>query len=804
MRKDSERILEQLLQYRKEIEKDSFEVNYRYFNNIPNIESAMSDILKDLIGNNCITSQSRVIDLEGNISINLTLDGIQYFDEVKPKENISQITYNVFPFGQVVSGYDNAQVNVGTNKDSNEKIKHKIKSRTQEYADKWNSNMFLNDFDEWDKKTGINIKLKDIYVEKHLPHFVQGENEDKFDNLKKLLSKYIVERYQNKMLLILGQPGIGKSTLITWITANFTDKIDNILVYRFTDLKDIDWQAYDVSNRILEELNLSHENLNEKILIFDGFDEVNVEGDRKDVLDKIYWELIRGKSIKKLSIIITCRENYIQNLERISCKYIILQTWDEKQIQSFCKVFQDKTKTNMSKNTLENILVNKEILGIPLILYMVLSLNISIEKERSIVDVYDKIFSLEGGIYDRCIDNKSYENPHWIKEIKRQIHQMSREIAVWMFENNSEKASILQEEYQKICDIVMKGIEQKDKDIKQDFLIGSYFRKIKHCEGIETEEIYFVHRSIYEYFVAETIYNSIEKSVIELSETSQEKLAGNIAWYLKQGEISITIGEYLQHKILKLYNKLTTKKRNEFYQWWENTVYKMMDYGMFYYTNVNIKEYNNIIHKECQCFMNLLEILRLIIGTSKKKYIMVNKSKEQLKKYLNYCCAEFKTNSKNKKNIFSLKKLFLKKIDLAGEYLLGIDLCEANLTRAYLNKTNLMGCNLQRTNLKYANLREADLRNADLREANFWKANLTKANLYRAFLIGGDMDEEIAILEETEVNLQGANLQASIWHKDDIQKLLHQLKETRFKYLIAEDENGQKKVYRKELFPDEQ
>lgn len=37
-----------------------------------------------------------------------------------------------------------------------------------------------------------------------------------------------------------------------------------------------------------------------------------------------------------------------------------------------------------------------------------MALNISIEKNGSIVDVYDKIFSLEGGIYDRCIDNKYF------------------------------------------------------------------------------------------------------------------------------------------------------------------------------------------------------------------------------------------------------------------------------------------------------------------------------------------------------------------------------------------------------------
>lgn len=50
----------------------------------------------------------------------------------------------------------------------------------------------------------------------------------------------------------------------------------------------------------------------------------------------------------------------------------------------------------------------------------------------------------------------------------------------------------------------------------------------RHCEGVETEELYFVHRTIYEYFVVETIYSSIENAMEELSDKSQEELAGNI------------------------------------------------------------------------------------------------------------------------------------------------------------------------------------------------------------------------------------------------------------------------------------
>ena len=156
-----------------------------------------------------------------------------------------------------------------------------VKSRTQEYADKWNANMFLNSFSDWDENAGVNVALKDVYIDEHLPHFIYKHGEKEFDNLDVLLSKHIMKTNENKMLLILGQPGIGKSTLITWITVNFADRVNDILVYRFaSDLGNTDWKNGRISNRVLEELGLDHSDLDGKILILDGFDEVNIEANR--------------------------------------------------------------------------------------------------------------------------------------------------------------------------------------------------------------------------------------------------------------------------------------------------------------------------------------------------------------------------------------------------------------------------------------------------------------------------------------------------------------------------------------------
>ncbi|GFI49747.1 secreted effector protein PipB2 [Lachnospiraceae bacterium] len=619
-------------------------------------------------------------------------------------------------------------------------------------------------------------------MEEHLSHYIWGNNDEKkpLTDLKELLSEHIDEKKDNKMLIIFGQPGIGKSTLITWITANFNDRINEILVYKFaSDLGNIDWKNDRISNRILDEIGLKCNDLNGKILILDGFDEVSIESNRRrDILDSLYGDWIYDRTIDNFSLIITCRENYVQRFAILKCKYITLQSWDEMQIKSFCSIFQEKTKSSISDGTLKKLLENKSILGIPLIIYMVLALDISIEEEGSIVDVYDKIFSLDGGIYDRCIDNKSFADKHRIAEVKKQIHQISREIAIWMFENNPDEAVISKKEYENICASVTKEIEQKD--IGQDFVIGNFF-ELKHCEGEKGEELYFVHRSIYEYFVVETIYSSIENSIKILSDERQEELASNIAVYLKQGEITNTIGEFLQHKIFKLFNKLEFEKRNKFYNWWESTVAKMLNNGMLYYTK-NRTYYKDIISKECQCFMNILEILRLLLCTSNRKYIMEDINRELLKRYIGHCLTEIKyspgkkipeievdsicdrfvkSDIKNNRRTLSqveierlLDKLELRKLNLCQVYLCGIEFKNIDLKKIYMKESNLEGAdlrgvdlrgvdlrgvNLSRTDLRGTNLLETDLRGADLRRADLRGVNLGGVNLSGTDLRGVDL-----------------------------------------------------------------
>lgn len=55
---------------------------------------------------------------------------------------------------------------------------------------------------------------------------------------------------------------------------------------------------------------------------------------------------------------------------------------------------------------------------------------------------------------------------------------------MWMFENRPISANIPQIEYEKICDVNIREHNNGENILKKDFLIGNYFKLVKHCEGI--------------------------------------------------------------------------------------------------------------------------------------------------------------------------------------------------------------------------------------------------------------------------------------------------------------------------------
>ena len=122
MRKDSEILLKKALAYRDETGKDSFEINIKHFSEIPNIDTVIGDILNDLKWNNCISGKSEVCDLEGDIALYLTLDGISYFNDIEKFDKFNHSMRN--------------DKDISCNEETNDLNKQKISIITSNGTDK--------------------------------------------------------------------------------------------------------------------------------------------------------------------------------------------------------------------------------------------------------------------------------------------------------------------------------------------------------------------------------------------------------------------------------------------------------------------------------------------------------------------------------------------------------------------------------------------------------------------------------------------------------------------------------------------
>ena len=229
-------------------------------------------------------------------------------------------------------------------------------------------------------------------------------------------------------------------------------------------------------------------------------------------------------------------------------------------------------------------------------------------------------------------------------------------------------------------------------------MIGSYFKLVKHCEGMGTKKLCFVHRSIYEYFVAEYIFISMQKPL------SDEELAGILGILLKGNVLS-------KDKEIIVFFKYFIRNCNFQYlfEHVKKTFHLMLGNGMIYYTNRGFK---CVTRCESVIFANMMEIMHLW-------------DIKQIK-FDNSICDFLKSNTG-----------------------IALNLREVNLEGKDLEYASLGGANLAGANFNKADLRGADLRGADLRGAKLYAANLSASDLYKA---------KINMTKLTGANLSRADL----------------------------------------------
>lgn len=224
-----------------------------------------------------------------------------------------------------------------------------IINRNQAYKRRWKEPLFLDS-----DKPQVSLK-NGLFL---MPRYSKNEELDERNDLENQIQSLIYEK-NDRFLLILGEPGGGKSTLVAYILNTYEDtEGGKPIVYPCAAMQKVTWSPtnYNLFEDIMRELGLlEYKRLSNHVLILDGFDEVEVDGSREDLLRHLYicWEnASEDYGLKNFSLIITSRRNYLGELSRIEVPYIVLSRFDKDQIIEFCnKYFERSGEKTVSKHT---------------------------------------------------------------------------------------------------------------------------------------------------------------------------------------------------------------------------------------------------------------------------------------------------------------------------------------------------------------------------------------------------------------------------------------------------------------------
>lgn len=631
----------------------------------------------------------------------------------------------------------------------------------QYYLNKWNDSLFLH------KNAKNKIYLKDIYV---LPYY-KDKNSSNSDGIRKDLDEKIdlflgesVIGNRRKPMIILADAGMGKSSLVAYICSKCPQE-NNVIVLKFADLHKDSFET-NILSSVLNELKCKIEDLRNKRLIIDGFDESEFTSDKNRLLSDFFNKC---QSIRGLKVLVTSRVNYVDGMKFTNCKLYYLQFMNEEQ-----KIEMSTLYFNKSGETpiFVNRLLNNEVIGVPLILYMILSLKIYVEDDIGICELYEKIFAFDGGIYDRMTMENSdgyTEEVHPIAyyNVKKQVHLISQLIAFSMFETTSLLLSS-----DKYLSIVKNVSEERIKD----FAISNYY----YIES-STYTLSFCHKSIYEYFVAEYIFGIITKC------NEIEMIAKKLACLLKKDLLTGEILEFLRYKVKKNY-----KDNKTIYSHIELAVNLMICNGMTYFLEEKLVD---ILKIERTIFLNILLILdSFYIGTNCNQYKNIEISSQFLSQVNNRYTSIINLKNISLSNIKLNKKGFLNNLDLSNSMLSNVNFEDSNLSLSYFERTNLYNVTFNQavlsgtifsnsiilyTVMNYARLGEckfiscvlknfegqkamfenSSFENAQIIEATFKKSDLSYANFKNSIL--KDVNFSDAILNNVDfcgADLTGINL----------------------------------------------
>lgn len=534
------------------------------------------------------------------------------------------------------------------------------------YYDAWNEKLFLH------RNMDPGIKLCDLFV---FPRYSYIHDYKDYNDLENVIERALIQTH--KILIIQGYPGIGKSSLVTYIVTHFLAK-DNYICIRFGTVGQKNVKNADTFWKCLKK-NFT---INKKVVILDGFDENIYINDKT----KFTIELINLAKEDNCILFIFTRANYIEFNNKEYEEYfriadiITLKNFKSDKIEQFQRKYASLIESHVDVQSLYN---DEEIFGIPIILYMIFAMDVDIKNISSRYELYDCIFSPASGIYEKCyIKGERYGKV--IRKLsvdeKNVLDIIAHSIAYKMYISNESIPRISRADVDDIISAAVEKYDSLEKDkIKEIYLISNYYNVGEYIE--------FIHRSIYEYFagtfLAKKFWNALDKE-------DYKELHTSLFYFFNSPNFSVEISEIVIYRLCYYYDMKGKTLLEKFLDFLENIgINGITSLGQ----NFHIKE-------ELFCLRNLIVFADILITESEFSRLFFSKcvDKEELEIRIKYIL---------KKNIRHLRNM-----DFSG-----INFCGDNFEHVDLRGSDLTNCKLENTHFEDADLRKVKVNVLELKKA---------------------------------------------------------------------------------------
>ena len=212
-------------------------------------------------------------------------------------------------------------------------------------------------------------------------------------DITKIVEAYLQD-YTKELLVILGNPGLGKSSFMSYLANKYSDEER----YIFIKMHDLDpaIAKKSILDAITDFLDCRLRDLSDAVVFLDGYDEIRVDGAHYELCVDFITDLQQAK----IKTVLSSRKNYI-DLDKESfandfkrAVVVELKPFSKEHIIDYIRKYKSVTKEPVDNllSTIQKTQTDVDVFGIPFILYLICSLNINIVERRILSGTSDATF----------------------------------------------------------------------------------------------------------------------------------------------------------------------------------------------------------------------------------------------------------------------------------------------------------------------------------------------------------------------------------------------------------------------------